>query len=120
MVRVNPTTGEVEVLGQDGSRLWSGKPLGYSATIVLPIRGTEDCIVLLDPDAHLTGQFQNLLRLSAGGSVVWQADLPVGQHNDAYVAVEWSGGRLVANTWSAYRVDLDVNNGRILRSTFTK
>jgi hypothetical protein len=34
--------------------------------------------------------------------------------------VQMSGARLVANTWSCYLVDIDLDTGRILCTSFTK
>jgi hypothetical protein len=120
MVRLNASSGAVEVFDDSGALQWSGRPLGHAASVVLPISGTNDAIVLLDPDACRSGSFRNLLRVSANGSVMWQAELPDRQGNDAYVAVRWAGAQLLANTWSTYLVRLDVESGRILESTFTK
>jgi hypothetical protein len=120
MVRLNASSGAVEVFNDSGVLQWSGKPLGYDASVVLPIGGTNDAIVMLNPDACRAGSFQNLLRVSADGSVMWRAELPGRQGDDAYVAVRWAGAQLLANTWSTYLVRLDVDTGRILESTFTK
>jgi hypothetical protein len=51
---------------------------------------------------------------------VWVADLPDATGNDAYVAVKFEGGRLVAHSWSCYRVEIDIETGKILSKIFTK
>jgi hypothetical protein len=108
------------VFSDAGPRLWSGKPLGYRASVVLPIDRSTDCVVLCDPDEQRIGRFRNLVRLRANGSIAWQADLPPTYGDDAYVAVRSPAAQLVANTWSGYRVDVDLDSGRILSTIFTK
>jgi hypothetical protein len=119
MVRLDPSSGAVQVLDDAGALLWSGKPLGHDASLVLPVPGTPDAIVLLSPDAQLNGRFGNLLRMSPDGSVSWQVEPPF-QNDDAFVAVAWVGDKLIANTWSCFRVAVDVNTGRLLETLFTK
>lgn len=120
MIRLAESTGEVEAFSDTGARLWSCKPLGFRAAVVLPIDGGPDCVVLCDPDERRGGPFRNLLRLRGDGSVAWQADLPTTSGDDAYVAVRTSGAQLLATTWSCYRVDIDVESGQILGKVFTK
>jgi hypothetical protein len=120
MVRLDAITGEVELLNDEGVVLWSGRPLGYPVSAALPINGSSDCIVLCNPDAQLAGVFRNLIRVSANGAVVWRADLPARSGNDSYVAVQWAGPQLVANTWTAYSVHIDANSGQIISAEFTK
>jgi hypothetical protein len=119
-VQTNPRSGEVEIYNNDGLLQWSGKPLGHRARAALSIKGSDDAIVLVDPDAVMKCRFQNLLRIAHDGSVQWRADLPGRENEDTYVSVQWVGTELMANTWSAYRVRIDVGDGRILESTFTK
>src|SRR5580693_9184731 len=105
MVRVNASTGAIELYDDAGALRWSGRPLGFGASVVLSIPGTNDVIVLCNADERRErGPFRNLLRVAPDGSVVWRADLPGETGDDAYVAVRWVGGKLVANTWSAHRV----------------
>jgi hypothetical protein len=120
MVRLNVTSGDVELFNDSGALQWSGKPLGLAATVALPISGTNDAIVLLARTVRVAGPVQNLLRLSAGGAVMWRAELPRGQGYDSYVAVNWAGAQLQANTWSCYFVRLDADSGRIIDTIFTK
>jgi hypothetical protein len=80
--------------------------------------GNNDAIVLLDPEAA-TGRFENLIRLSANGAVAWRAALP-GSGDDAYVDVHWEGAELLANSFSCFRVQVDVDSGRIVKRMFTK
>ena len=90
---------------------------------MLEVTGTNDAIVLLNPDACRVGPFRNLLRLSADGSVDWRAELPdTRDNNDAYVAVRWAGARfLLANTWTCHAVNIDAESGRLFgTASFTK
>ena len=111
--------GDVQLFDDAGALLWSGRPLGHGASVVLPVPETNDAIVLLNPDEQVNGRFGNLLRLSADGSVSWQA-VPVFENNDVFVAVEWLGDKLMANTWSGYRVVVEVDTGLPLETAFTK
>jgi hypothetical protein len=51
---------------------------------------------------------------------VWVAKLPTRSDNDAYVNVQIEGERVVAWSWSCYRVELNMVSGSIENSTFTK
>ncbi len=80
-------------------------------------------IVLLDPDAFLDdpaygvarrqsrNPVQNLRAYSPSGELLWQAEQP--ETDDHYYRIE-SRQPLVALSFSAYRCDLDLANGRIL------
>jgi hypothetical protein len=131
MVRLNPSSGEVEVVTE--TVRWSGKPLGYDVSVVLPVSGSDDAIVLLKPDASLGSSFRNLLRLSAGGAVRWRAELPERgtrvhlsvlppeRGADFYLSVAWGpGDQLLALSWSSYSVRVDPDDGRIMDAIFTK
>ncbi len=86
---------------------------------VLPIVGSTDCVVLGDYSTRKTGRFENLLRCTETGNVVWRAELP--QHNDgAYVEARWQGKELRANTWDGWLVSLDPSTGKIISVQFVK
>jgi hypothetical protein len=99
---------------------WTGKPLGCSVSVVLPIIGTDDYIALCDPDAQRGRAFANLVRVSPSGAITWRAELPPGTGDDAFVNVRWENNELMANTWSGHRVRIDPDSGRIMGSAFTK
>ena len=120
MLRANPSTKELEHLDSAGKVTWSQRIDGRDADTVLPVHGSDDGIVLLRRDPSGYEPLQNLVRVAGDGSVRWRAELPPDEGADAFVAVEWEGDRLVANTWSCYRVQLDPNTGRILDQVFTK
>lgn len=91
----------------------------------LQVPGSEDIIVLLDPDDRPTGveawhPFPNIMRLGHGGEVQWRcALLPQETAWKCYLAVEWQGKQLIARAPS-YRVTLDPMTGAIIDSEFTK
>ena len=80
-------------------------------------------VVLLDPGAFLDDiaygkarrrprdPVQNLRAYSPSGEMLWQAELP--QEHDHYYLIE-SREPLIALSFSAFRCDLDLSNGRIL------
>ena len=80
-------------------------------------------VVLLDPGAFLDDiaygkarrrprdPVQNLRAYSPSGEMLWQAELP--QEHDHYYMIE-SREPLIALSFSAFRCDLDLSNGRIL------
>lgn len=67
-----------------------------------------------------TGRHRNIVCVADDGSVVWRAELPPGSQPDAYVAVSVGDTEISASSWSGYRVVLDAETGRILRSDFVK
>jgi len=80
-------------------------------------------IVLLDPDAYLDhiaygkarrrgrNPVQNLRAYSPSGKLLWGAEQP--EANDHYYKIE-SRKPLVALSFSAYRCDINLDNGRIV------
>ncbi|MGD0638131.1 MAG: hypothetical protein ABSA72_08860 [Nitrososphaerales archaeon] len=91
----------------------------------LPVPGSEEVIVLLDPEDRPVGveawhPFPNVMRLSSGGEVLWRcALLPQETAWKCYLAVEWQGDKLIAKAPS-YRVTLDPMSGAIIDSEFVK
>jgi hypothetical protein len=61
----------------------------------------------------------NLRCISKDGSTSWSAELldPTLGH---YVSVEVDEGRIFAQSFNCYRVELDVSSGRAIASEFTK
>jgi hypothetical protein len=91
----------------------------------LPVDGSEDVIVLLDPERRPTGveawhPFPNIMRMSPAGEVLWRsALLPQETAWKCYLSVEWVDDKLVARAPS-YKVTLDPESGAIVESVFTK
>jgi len=64
---------------------------------------------------------QNLVRVDRRGSVVWRADTPDASAGDSWVSVEDAGeGRLMATSWSGWRVRLNPETGEIAARQFVK
>ncbi len=86
-------------------------------------------VVLLDPDAYLDDPaygaqrrrsrkpVQNLRAYSEAGELLWQAEQP--EFADHYYRIE-SRQPLVALSFSAYRCDIDLESGRIIRKNYLK
>jgi hypothetical protein len=91
----------------------------------LPVRGSEDVIVLLDPQRRPTGvedwhPFPNIMRMSPTGEVLWRsALLPQETAWKCYLLVERLDDKLIAQAPS-YKVTLDPESGAIVESVFTK
>jgi hypothetical protein len=100
--------------------VWKGRPEGYALCWASSIPGSEHGLALYDyyRPRKRSGPFQNLVRVQADGSIIWRASLPTG--DDTYTAAEMDGEKLVAWSWQCYRVQIDIETGRILEQTFTK
>jgi hypothetical protein len=110
--------GLLSVVDDAGTVLWSGEPLGYRAADVLPIEGSDDCVVMCRYDEVVRGPFRNVARLTSRGAIIWQAEVPAA--DDRFVAIKWMNGLLTATSWGGWSVRLDVGSGRITDSVFVK
>jgi len=82
--------------------------------------GSPDFIQLLSyRRTHREKNFQNLSRCSASGEPVWIAKLPTST-GDAYIDFEIVGQRVIAWSWSCFRVEMNIETGAIESSIFTK
>jgi len=86
----------------------------------VPIPASCDTIVLLDWMSDEAKDGRNLVRMTPEGQVVWRATPPENAPQDSFVAVEWEGDVLTANTWNCCRVTVDVDSGAITVLYFTK
>ncbi len=92
---------------------------GIMDRIDLPDGGGS--ILLCDYMPEEVKDGRNLMRVNAGGDIVWKASLPsVSAFPDCFVAVRLEGGKLVANTFSGYLVAVDIEDGRPAVLAFTK
>jgi hypothetical protein len=97
---------------------------GGTVVAEFPVPESGDVIVLLDPDQRPAGvlpwhPFQNVLRLSSNGEIIWRAELVPGESTaKCWMRIEFDHV-LTAWTWS-YVCELDPDTGRIVNSTFTK
>ncbi len=89
---------------------------------LLPVEGSQDAIVLLDPDVRPAGvlewhPFFNLMRLSPEGKVVWRSEFMPGDTWKVFLDVEWQEEVLRASA-ASYNCTLDPETGRIIETTF--
>lgn len=110
-------------IGQPSSDsiIWKGKPDGYQARELLELPDSNQCIILLDRSQESRPRsFQNLIAINCCGDVVWRAELPDISGTDAYVSFSLQNGSLFANSWSCFRVTIDLETGAILAREWTK
>jgi len=101
---------------EDGSLGWKGTYKGLPIKDALPV--DDECIILLDPDASKQPSFKNLFRVGHDGDAKWFADLPTSP--DAFIDMCSEKDRLVARSWSGYRVRIDLKSGRTIAQEFVK
>ena len=99
--------GELLVRSQEtGKVLWKGKPKGYDVTVVLPIEGSNGCIVLLEWLKSGLENQKNLLRLDPLGNIVWEVGDPPkkvfpgperGQESESYTQIMIENSQLIAS-----------------------
>jgi hypothetical protein len=92
---------------------------------LVPVRGSDDAVIVLDwSDEHTLDDlppdhpFDNLVRLSPAGHVVWRLAPPSGDLK-CFTGVRWDGGALVAFGWS-WRYEIDPDSGEVRSAEFTK
>jgi len=105
----------------------NGKPVRMEYMVRDAFWADGCAVVLLDPDAFLDAPggarkaprkpVRNLRAYAPSGEVLWQAEQP--EANDHYYRVE-SREPLVVLSFSAFRCDIDLSSGRILKKTSLK
>jgi len=75
-------------------------------------------IVLYDWTSLEVKDGRNLMRIDTVGNVVWKASPPDTQ--DHFTRMQWDGQTLTANSWSCYRVSVNLENGDVTVLAFTK
>lgn len=111
--------GQIVIRDSGGAIRWRGKPDGFPAKAILPLTNSEDAVVLLDRMAG-PKNFANVIRLAPDGRTLWRLSPPEPSMPDAWVQCEWVGDDMYANSWSGYRVQIDLATGRPSRSEFVK
>lgn len=104
----------------DGVDVWRGQPEGQEVAWATSIPNSDDGLVLYEPYPAGWQQvhgFQNLVRVSPNGTIVWRAELP--EKATKYVSAKLLTDRLKAFAPS-YDVDLNVDTGKILNQVWTK
>ena len=80
----------------------------------------SDIILLVPHDqGPMDKPFYNLARYTSNAVLVWTAELPE-SGTDSYVDAELKDGKLSANSWSCWFVEININTGKIIKSKFTK
>ncbi|HTA10481.1 MAG TPA: hypothetical protein VK836_18310 [Streptosporangiaceae bacterium] len=85
----------------------------------IPIPDSDDELELA-PTADGFGYTASITRRRSDGSAAWTALPPLGERQDAWTTVQLQGHQVVANTWSAFEVHLDLKTGREIGREFTK
>ena len=113
--------GELVVRRRGGwGEFYCGRPEGAPVVEAIQVPDSDECLVLYDYTAYSGTKARNLVRLTVSLQVVWRAELPSSSGEDAFVGVELSDRGLEANTWSCYRVRIDLETGRLVESVFVK
>lgn len=65
---------------------------------------------------------QNLMLVDHAGNIVWKAVPPTQGKGmqDCFTYLQWDGQTLTANTWSCFRVMIDLQDGNVTILEFTK
>jgi hypothetical protein len=85
----------------------------------MPIPDSDDILDLAPTDDGL-GFAASITRRRSDGSDSWTAIPPEGARQDAWTTVRLEGTRLIANSWSCYAVQIDLETGGEIARTFTK
>jgi hypothetical protein len=104
-----------------GKVLWQGLPFGCAVEKIMPLLDHPDCIVLLEQNEFSRSDYHhlgNLVKVSSNGKIIWAAQLP--ETIDVYVNFGWDENMIFANSWSGFQVQIDPENGKILKRVFTK
>src|SRR5574341_1168038 len=103
-----------------GEIVWQGRPYGCSVEKIMPMPGRPGCIVLLDHREFSRSEIRylgNLINVGPDGKTIWS--VPLFRSHDSFVDFDWEGNMLFANTWSCFRVQIDLETGKILSRIFT-
>lgn len=90
-----------------------------SMLTTMPIPDSDDTLDLAPTDDGL-GYAASITRRENDGAVRWTAIPPEGAQQDSWTAVRLEDLRVVANSWSSYLVQLDLETGSEIARTFTK
>jgi hypothetical protein len=97
--------------------IWRGYLEGRQVKKVSQLPGTAGCIVLVVRQVRSKPD-PNLWRYSYDKGIIWRAVLPR-SGADSYVDFKLEDGDLYANSWSCYRVKIDLDTGQIISRVFT-
>ena len=85
----------------------------------MPIPDCDDTADLAPTDDGL-GYAASITRRGSDGSVRWTAIPPEVERQDAWTAIRLECTRMIANSWSCYLVQLNLETGSEIARTFTK
>lgn len=85
----------------------------------MPVPDSDETLVLAPTDDGF-GYAASITRRGIDGSIRWRAIPPRVEPRDAWTVVRLEGPRVIANTWSGYLVQLDLETGDEIARTFTK
>lgn len=84
----------------------------------MPIPDSDDTLDLAPTDDGLG--YAESTRRGSDGSVRWTAIPPKVEPQDAWTVVRLEGPLVIANSWSGYLVQFDLETGDEIARTFTK
>jgi hypothetical protein len=119
-MRYTIADGALTVADDSGNELWKGRPEGHPVEWVTPVPEQADAIVMYHyyRPKRPYGGFNNLVRIHPDGSIVWRAALP--QSDDEYTFAALDGTKLIASSWNGFRVEINLETGKITSQKFTK
>lgn len=85
----------------------------------MPIPDNDDTLDLAPTDDG-PGYAASITGRGSDGAVRWTAIPPKVEPEDAWTVVRLEGQRVIANSWSGYLVQLDLETGDEIARTFTK
>ena len=80
----------------------------------------QGSVVLYDWMSDDVKDGRNLVKVDPEGGILWKAIPPTTGMQDCFTRMKWDGQTLTANTWSCYRVCVDLQNGGVTVLEFTK
>ncbi|WP_156044176.1 hypothetical protein [Cellulomonas sp. HZM] len=112
--------GLLSIFNSAGQVVWHGMPDGLPVVDLRLAQDETSAVVLLDPPDG-SGRIHNLVSISNAGAILWRGQLPRDEASDAFVSLEMgTDSRVLANTWSGYRLRLNPRSGRIEGQVPTK
>jgi hypothetical protein len=83
------------------------------------IPGSGD-VLELAPTADGLGYTGSVTRRRSDGYEAWAAFTPRGEQHDSWTSVRLDGHQLIATSWSAFEVHLELDTGKEITRHFTK
>jgi len=95
--------------------LWKGNFDNALIQKILPIPGSDECLILLDYNNSMQ---KNLIKVDPFGNIIWQAEAP-GTY-DFYLDMNISEKGIEAITWNGINVLLEAKSGKYTIRKFLK